>query len=127
MLFKLVPTKGGHAGLDASCSQGDENQTRHGQCSGDTHTHWITHICAVRLSSSILSVFNSHVEGHVVGDAIPVVVRDVMNGAHRQDNLTHRVNDGQVNDSPALKGGRIRGEISLTGWFLTTKEYFFCR
>lgn len=89
-----------------------------------THTHWITHICVVCLSSSILSIFNSHVEGHVVGDAIPVVVRDVMNGAHRQDNLTHRVNDGQVNDSPALKGGRIRGEISSTRPFLTTKEYF---
>lgn len=103
MLFKLVPTKGGHAGLDASCSQGDENQTQHGQSSGETHTHWITHIC---VSHPLLSVFNSHVEGHVVGDAIPVVVRDVMNGAHCQDNLTHRVNDGQVNDSPGGENSR---------------------
>lgn len=39
-------------------------------------------------------------EGHVVRGAIPVVIRDVMDGAHRQDNLAHRVNDGQVNNSP---------------------------
>lgn len=45
-------------------------------------------------------MLNSHVEGHVVGDAVPVVVRDVVDGAHRQDDLARRVNDGQVDDGP---------------------------
>lgn len=69
------------------------------------HTRTGSHTSVLYVSHPLLSVFNSHVEGHVVGDAIPVGVRDVMNGANRQDNLTHRVNNGQVNDSPALKRG----------------------
>lgn len=71
----------------------------------ERHTHTGSHTSVPNGSHPLLSVFNSHVEGHVVGGAVPVVVRDVMNGAHRQDNLTQRVNDGQVNDSPALEGG----------------------
>lgn len=69
---------------------------------------------------------NSHVEGHVVGDAIPVVIGDVMDGAHRQDNLTHRVNDGQVNNSPAEEDveARMGGETSSTRPPFTRKVYF---
>lgn len=63
-------------------------------------------------------------EGHVVGSAISVGIRDVMNGAHRQDNLTHCVNDGQVYNSPARKGERIQGEISSTRPIFTVEEDF---
>lgn len=56
-------------------------------------------------------------EAHVVRGSIPVVIRDVMDGAHRQDDLAQRVNDGQVNNSPAHKEAeeqRRRGETSST-------------
>lgn len=39
MVFKLVSTEGGHAGLDASRSQGNEQQPHHGQSSVGTTQH----------------------------------------------------------------------------------------
>lgn len=42
-------------------------------------------------------------EGHVVGGAIPVCICDVMDSTYCQDHLSHRVNDGQVNNSPAQR------------------------
>lgn len=47
--------------------------------------------------------FNSHVEGHVIGGAILVVIRYVMDGAYCHDDLAQRVNDGQVNDRPVQR------------------------
>lgn len=70
-----------------------------------------------RCGTSLTLAINSHVEGHVVRGAIPVVIRDVMDGTHRQDNLAHRVNDGQVNNSPVHEEEeeeRMRGEIPST-------------
>lgn len=106
MVLKLVSTEGGHAGLDASCSQGDKHQTHHGQSSegGAQHTHGVNaypYLCACYVC--VASAFNSHVEGHVVGDAVLVCVRDVMDGADRHDDLSQRINDGQVNNSPVQR------------------------
>lgn len=106
MVFKLVSTKGGHAWLDASCSQGDEYQTHHGQRSEKrTHTPCQARMCSCGRS---LTLVNSHVEGHVVRGAVLVGICDVMDGTHCQDDLAHRVNDGQVNNSPVHGGENER-------------------
>ena len=64
---------------------------------------------------TLRSIVNAHVEGHVVRGAIPVFIRDVMDGTHGQDNLAHCVNNGQVNNSPANEEEeRMRGELSTT-------------
>lgn len=49
---------------------------------------------------TVLNMFNSHMEDHVVRGAILVCICDVMDGANSQDNLPHCVNNGQVNNSP---------------------------
>lgn len=42
-------------------------------------------------------------EGHVVWFSIPVGVSDVGDGADRHGNLAKCIDDGQVDDSPALR------------------------
>lgn len=54
---------------------------------------------------TVLNMFNSHMEVHVVGGAILVCICDVVDGANSQDNLPHCVNNGQVNNSPVKGGG----------------------
>lgn len=108
MVLKLVSTKGSHTGFDASCSQGDKDQPHHGQRSEDktqqgvsVSTHLCLCTCCVCLNN--LSVSNSHVEGHVVWGAVLVRICDVMDSTYCQDDLSHRVNDGQVNNSPVQR------------------------
>ena len=52
MVFKLVSTEGGHAGLDASRSQGNKHQPHHGQSSVGTtqHRHSVSISVHVHLS-----------------------------------------------------------------------------
>lgn len=58
------------------------------------------HFCAI--------TEHSHVEDHVVRGPVPVCVCDVMDSAHRHDDLPHRVNDGQVDNGP-VEGGSKTG------------------
>lgn len=60
---------------------------------------------------TVLCVFNSHVEGHVVGVAIFVCIRDVMDSTYCQDNLSQCVNDGQVNNSPVQREEEEEGGV----------------
>lgn len=53
MLLELVATKGGHAGLDASCAQSDEDEAHHGErAEGEKSSS--------RSSSETRKTFSSH-------------------------------------------------------------------
>ena len=56
-------------------------------------------------------MFHPHVEGHVVGRAVPVVVGEVMDCADGHHDLAESVDDGQVDDGPA--GGEVKGHRTL--------------
>lgn len=60
--------------------------------------------------NSSRSVWNSHVKGHVVRDAVLVGVCDVMNGTNSHDDLASSINNGQVNNSPAQKKGEFSSQ-----------------
>ena len=103
VLFKLVSAEGGHAGFDASGSQSDEEQAHHGQGSeGEKHSR--ASETPARLRTRFRQSCNSHVEGHVVGGAVPVGVCDVVDGADGHDDLAQRVHDRQVDDGPVQRG-----------------------
>lgn len=82
MVFKLVSTEGGHAGLDASRSQGNEQQPHHGQSSVGTAQH--RH--SVSISACVhLFVFRSHEPNErsthmckVMSSGVPSLLRSVM-------------------------------------------------
>lgn len=57
-----------------------------------------------------------HVEGHVVWFPISVCIGNVVDGGHRQDNLSGRVDDGQVNNGPALREEEEEGDLSRCTW-----------
>lgn len=104
MVFKLVSTKSSHAGFDASGSQGDEHQPHHGQSSDVRGGNKVSvPVCDCLSTVMLLGNSNSHVYGHVVGRAVLVGVCDVMDGAHSHDDLSQRVDDGQVNNGPVQR------------------------
>lgn len=46
---------------------------------------------------------NSHVHWYIIGKAIPVVICQVIYGAHRHDCLPNSVDNGQGDDGPVIK------------------------
>lgn len=111
IFIKLITAKGGHAGFDTAGAQSDEEEADHGQRAGCERKHaderyvfcrkWRKDKKKNPKTQQTLSDAGLHVKGHVVRLSVPVGVSYVGNGTDCHGNLAQRIDDGQVDDSPA--------------------------
>ena len=85
---------------------------------GQQHRHSVSACLWVFLHrTAVLSRLNSHMDGHVVGQAVLVGICDVVDGTYSHDDLSQGVNNGQVDDRPVQREeeeeGGGRSELNI--------------
>lgn len=125
IFIKLIPAKGSHTGFDATGAQRDEEEAHHGQRAGrerkraDEQNAVAENGEKTKKKKKKETIFDAglHVKGHVVRLSVRVGVSDVGDGADRHGDLAQRVDDGQVDNSPAKREERWMGFIGSEIWF----------